>query len=127
MHSPTLLRPYGVQGRNRGWWTPSEPWGGPGTPCFPALPHVSTSPNLSLSPSLGVFLATKKGYQSLAPGDRGRTGKGPKRLQDAAGLGGPGAGWTAVMGMKAQAGQAGPATHMVILQMTPLWPWLSPA
>lgn len=30
------------------------------------------------------------------------------------------------VGMRAQAGQAGPATHLVILQVTPRWPWLSP-
>lgn len=122
MHSPPLLRPHGVWGHNRGQWTPSEPWGGPGTLCFPALPCVSISPNLPPSSIPGVFLATKKGYQSLAPGGRVKARERPKRLQDAAELGDPGAGWMAVMGMKAQAGQAGPATHVVILQMTPLCP-----
>lgn len=116
-----ILGCLGVQGNNRDQVCSFRPLGWARDPLLPLL-LLAGSPNLSVSPNLGIFLAAKKDYQSLAPGGRGGAGdkaKGASRCSWAgrwgrlqgAGVGVWGDVWVCgVTGMKAPAGQVGPAS-----------------
>lgn len=121
--SPTLLGHLRVQGNNRDQASSSRPTRQARDLLLSCPLLTSAQTLISLSPNLEIFLATKKDYQSLAPGGRGRAGSKAKeasrrsRTETRGGQDGNGG----------DEAQAGPATRVVTLQMAPLWPWLSPA
>lgn len=90
----------------------------------PKPPHQHKT-NLSFL-QYGIFLATKRIIRVWLPGGRGRAGSESREVSrhsqaGRAGLGG------AMPGIEAQAGRAGPATHLVIPHMALRWPRRSPA